>query len=167
MRKRTIAALACSALVCSTPGLIGAGGSALADTIGRYDCHVVGAANPEPIGDRGGHGLASTQFSCFGTDGVLKGAVYSAINVAEWDGPKGTFLLAGGTHRSAGGFAVTQMLEGAAAMIMKDGKPAGTESSGKAVFKFASGTLAPISGKTVKFTSKPLDFGRFELVFAD
>ena len=50
---------------------------------------------------------------------------------------------------------------------MKDGKPAGTESSGKAVFKFASGTLAAISGKTVKFTSKPTGVGRFELEFAD
>jgi hypothetical protein len=162
MRKRTIATLVCSAL-----GLIGASGSALADTIGRYDCHIVGAANPEPIGDRIGHGLASTQFSCFGIDGVLKSAVYTAINVAEWDGPKGMFLLAGGTHRSAGGFAVSQMLEGTASMIMKDGKPAGTESSGKAVFKFASGTLAPIAGKTVKFTTKPLDFRRFELEFTD
>ena len=162
MRKRTIATLVCSAL-----GLIGVSGSALADTIGRYDCHIVGTAIPEPIADRSGHGLASTQFSCFGVDGLLKSAVYSAINVTEWDGPKGTFLLAGGTHRSAGGLAVTQMLEGAGSMIMKDGKPAGTESSGKAVVKFASGTLAAISGKTVKFTTKPLDFGRFELEFTD
>lgn len=142
-------------------------GVARADTIGRYECSVVGNGSGEPLGDRNGHSLTSIQFSCFGIDGLLKGAVYSAINVSEWDGAKGTFLLAGGTHRSAGGFAVTQMLEGAGSVVMKDGKPAGTESSGKAVFKFASGTLAAIAGKTVKFTSKPTGVGRFELEFAD
>jgi hypothetical protein len=46
-------------------------------------------------------------------------------------------------------------------------RTAGTESSGKAVFKFASGTLATISGKTVKFTSKPTGLGRFDLEFVD
>ncbi|MDT4739245.1 hypothetical protein [Bradyrhizobium sp. WYCCWR 12699] len=154
-------------IVCSSLVLVGATGGARADTIGRYECNVVGNGNTEPIGDRSGHNLTSIQFSCVGVDGLLKGAIYSAINISEWDGTKGTFLLAGGTHRSTGGFAVTQMLEGAGSVVMKDGKPAGTESSGKAVFKFASGTLAAISGKTVKFTSKPIGVGRFELEFAD
>ena len=154
-------------VVCSSLVLMSVFGVARADTIGRYECNVVGNGSAEPLGDRDGHSLTSIQFSGVGIDGLLKGAVYSAINVSEWDGAKGAFLLAGGTHRSAGGFAVTQMLEGAGSVVMKDGKPAGTESSGKAIFKFASGTLAAISGKTVKFTSKPTGVGRFELEFAE
>jgi hypothetical protein len=48
---------------------------------------------------------------------------------------------------------------------MKEGKPAGNESSGKAVFKFASGALAALSEKAVRFESKPTGVGRFSLEF--
>ena len=89
MTKHLVAMLACSALA-----LIGAAGAAQADSIGRYECNVVGTANPEPVGDRAGHGLLNYQFSCVGVEGLLKGAVYSATHISEWDGPQGTFLMA-------------------------------------------------------------------------
>ncbi|WP_244621087.1 hypothetical protein FJN17_19695 [Bradyrhizobium symbiodeficiens] len=106
----------------------------------------------------------TTQFSCFGVEGILKNAVHSAVNVSEWDGAKATQLQAGGTHRAGGGLAVTQMLQGTQSMIMKDGSPVGGESSGTAIVKFASGSLA---GKTLKFTTKTTGAGRFVLEFAD
>ena len=162
MKNRFTATLMCSALVSML-----ATGLAYADTIGRYECSIVGIGSPEPLGDRAGHGLLSYQFSCYGVEGILKGAVYSAVHVSEWDGPQGNFLLAGGVHRVAGGFAVTQMSEGTASVIMKDGKPVGATGSGKAVFKLGSGSLAPLSGKAVKFTSKTTSANRFELEFAD
>ena len=162
MKNRFTATLMCSALV----SLV-AMGSAYADSIGRYECSIVGIGSPEPLGDRAGHGLVSYQFSCYGVDGTLKGAVYSAVHVSEWDGPQGNFLLAGGVHRVAGGFAVTQMMEGTASVIMRDGKPAGVTGSGKAVFKLGSGSLAALSGKAAKFTSKSTGANRFELEFAD
>ena len=62
---------------------------------------------------------------------------------------------------------VGQLLEGTGSIVMKDGKVVGSEGSGKTLFKFASGTLAAISGKTVKWTSKPVGLGRFELEFTD
>ena len=49
-------------VVCSTLGLISANGFAQAETVGRYECSVVGAASQEPIGDRDGHRLISVQF---------------------------------------------------------------------------------------------------------
>jgi hypothetical protein len=162
MKNRFTATLMCSALV----SLVAAG-TAYADPIGRYECNIVGIGSPEPLGDRAGHGLLSYQFSCYGVDGILKGAVYSAIHVSEWDGPQGNFLLAGGVHRLAGGFAVTQMMDGTATVIMKDGKPAGVTGSGNAIFKLGSGTLAALSGKAVKFTSRSTGANRFELEFAD
>lgn len=162
MSKRSLATFVCSAL-----SLIGASGFALAETIGRYECSVVGTVGREPIGDRDGHSLVSLQYSCFGVHGLLKGDVHTASSVSEWDGPKGTFLFGGGIHRAPGGLAATQITEGTGSVVMKDGKPAGTDSSGKGVFKFASGTLAAHSGKAFKFATKPTGLGRFEMEFTD
>ena len=50
MSKRLIASILVSAF-----GLIGTSGFALADTIGRYECNIIGAIGLEPIGDRDGH----------------------------------------------------------------------------------------------------------------
>jgi hypothetical protein len=162
MSKRAVATLVCSAI-----SLIGASGFALAETIGRYECNIVGTISAEPLGDRSEHSLVSYEFSCFGVAGLLKGAVYSAMHVSEWDGSQGKFLLMGGVHRSTGGFAVTQMSEGTGSVVVKDGKRLSSTSSGKALFKFGSGTLAALSGKTVNFTSKATGRDRFDLEFAD
>ncbi len=158
MNKRFIVAL-----VCSTACLIITSGSATAEMIGRFECSVVGAPSQEPIGDRDGHRLANIQYACFGVDGQLKGGVYTGSATSEWDGPRGTFLAAGGIYRVAGGLAVSHVTEGTSSVVMKDGKPAGNESSGKALFKFASGTLAALSGKALRFEAKPTGVGRFSL----
>lgn len=158
MGKRFVATVVCSTL-CSIIG----SEVALADSIGRWECSVVGTVSQEPIGDRDGHRLVSFQYSCFGVDGLLKDTVYTAFGVSEWDGPQGKFLSAGGIVRAPGTLAVTQITEATASAIMKDGKPAGNHTSGKAQFSFASGLLATLSGKTVKFESKPAGAGRFTI----
>ncbi len=94
---------------------------------------------------------------------MLKDALYTGASVTEWDGPKGTYLAAGGIVRAPGGLAVTQLTEGTGTLVMKDGKPIGSDSSGKALFKLGSGTLASLSGKLVRFESKPTGVGRFSL----
>jgi hypothetical protein len=96
-------------------------------------------------------------------EGLLKDAVYTGASVSEWDGSHGTYLSAGGIVRAPGGLAVTQLTEGTGTLVMKDGKPFGGESSGKALFKFGSGTLAALSGRPVRFESKPTGVGRFSL----
>ena len=93
--------------------------------------------------------------------------MHTASSISEWDGQQGTFLIGGGILRSPGGLAVTQITEGTGTVVMKDGKPVGTASSGKGVFKFASGTLAALSGKVFKFASKPISILRFDLEFTD
>jgi hypothetical protein len=160
MRKRFIATIVCSAV-----SLIGASGCALAETIGRYQCSVIDFPGQEPIDDRPDHFLVSLQYSCFGVDGVLKGDVHTASSASELDGAKVTFLRGGGIHRAPGGLAVTQITDSAGSLVAKDGKP--PESSGTGVFKFASGTLAALSGKHFKFTSKPTGLGRFDLEYTD
>ena len=160
MIKRTILTAACSIL-----GLVSASGYATAETIGRLECSVVGAASQEPIGDRDGHRLTNVQFACFGADGPLKGAVYTGSSTQEWDGAQSTFLAAGGIYRVPGGLAVSQAIEGTSSAVMQDGKPIGNESSGKTRFKFASGTLAALAGKTARFETKPTGVGRFSLEY--
>ncbi|WP_338833878.1 hypothetical protein [Bradyrhizobium septentrionale] len=162
MDKRIIMTAVCSAL-----GSIGASGFALAETVGRYECNIVGVVSQEPIGDKDGHRITGVQYSCSGVEGLVKGAVYSGTSTSEWDGPQGTYLSGGGTVRAAGGLAVTEITEGKGAAVMKDGKPAGSESSGKALFKFASGTLATLSGKTVRWETKPTGVGRFSIELTD
>ena len=147
--------------------LMGATGLARAELIGRYECNTVGTMSQEPIGDREGHTLSSLQFSCFGLDGLLKGALYTASSASEWNGSQGSFLFTAGIHRAPGGLAVTQLTEGTASVIMKDGKPAGLESSGKGTFKFASGTLAALSGKAFTFSTRATGPGRFIFELAD
>lgn len=51
--------------------------------------------------------------------------------------------------------------EGTRSVIMKDGKPVGGESSGKALFEFGSDTLAALSRKLARFETKPMGVGRF------
>jgi hypothetical protein len=162
MSKRFVAALLCSSL-----GLIGTTGLAFADMVGRYECSVVGSSSPEPIGDRAGHSFQSIQYSCVGVDGLLKGAVLTGNAMVEWDGPKSTFLAASTAHRAAGGLAVGQLLEGNGSIVMKDGKPIGQDASGKAVIKLASGTFAVLSGKTLKWVSRPTGPNRFEQEYAE
>jgi hypothetical protein len=158
MNKRFIVTVACATL-----GLISAGGSALAGPVGRFECSVMGAVSQDPIGDKDGHRITTVQYSCLGVEGLLKDAVYSGASTSEWDGPRGTYLTGGGTIRTAGGLAVTQLTEGSGSAIMKDGKPAGNEASGKGMFKFASGTFAALSGKADRWEAKPAGFGRFTL----
>jgi hypothetical protein len=162
MKTRRVAIVVASAL-----SVIGGAGTAFAEAIGQYECAVVGFVNPEPIGDRPDHNLLTVEYSCVGVGGVLKGAVYTASNTTEWDGPKGTFLVGGGVHRIPGGRVVLQMVEGTAALAMKDGKPVGNETTGKAIVKFASGPFAALSGKTLQFVTKPVNPIRFTIDFTD
>jgi hypothetical protein len=159
--KRFVASILVSAL-----GLIGTSGMAQADSIGRYECNIIGPVGLEPIGDHDGHVLRSYDFSCEGVDGLFKGAVYTAISVSELDGSKASFHLGGGIHRAPAGLAVGQMLEGSGSTTMLDGRPRAT-ASGTMMVRFASGTLASLSGKTLKWAAKPAGFNRFDMEFAD
>lgn len=149
--------------ICSTLGLINASGLALADPVSRYECSIVGAVGQDPVGDKDGHQLHTVQYFCLGMEGLVKGAIYTGMSVSEWNGSQGTYLSGGGTVRTTGGLAVSQITEGVGSVVMKDGKPVGSQSSGKSQIKFASGTLSALGGKAYKWETKPAGFGRFSL----
>jgi hypothetical protein len=151
----------------SAASLIGATGLVHADSIARYQCNVIGTQELDPVGDRPGHNIVTTQYSCFAVDGLMKGAVLTGTNISEWDGPKQTYLSAIGVHRLTGGVAASRVIQGAGSAIMKDGKLAGAESSGTILVNFASGPFVAISGKTVKFSARVTGPQRFELDWTD
>ncbi|WP_445219692.1 hypothetical protein ACKWRH_05885 [Bradyrhizobium sp. Pa8] len=153
-------------VLCSIFGLLGLNGIALADSTRRYDCTIDGT-DREPIGDRNGHIVVSLQYNCRVADGPLKDAGITGLSVSEWDSEKGKYLASLDVHRALGGFAVGQLMEGIGASVMENNRAAGIAASGKTVFKFASGSLAALSGKTVKFTTKLVDSRRFEMEFTD
>jgi hypothetical protein len=156
MRTQNLALVVCSAL-----GLVATSGTARADVIARYDCNIVGTLGQEPIGDRPGHMLVSFQYSCYGIDGLMKGALYTASIASEWENQKGNYLYGVGIHRTTDSYAVVQLTEGAGAVVMKAGMPAVSEASGKVVFKLASGRFSGLAGKTVNFTARLSEPGHF------
>jgi len=160
MKTRIVVALVGAAL-----GVIAVSQPVRADVIARYECSTAGFYSQEPIGDRPDHNLVVQDYVCVGVEGLLKGAVYSASNAVEWDGPKAAIVFGGGVHRIPGGRVVTQLIEGSAQAVMKDGKPVGVESSGKGLVKFASGPYAALSGKTVRFVTTTINPIRFTLEF--
>ncbi|MGY8665405.1 hypothetical protein Q3C01_23995 [Bradyrhizobium sp. UFLA05-109] len=153
-------------VLCSVFDLLGLNAVALADSTRRYDCTIDGT-DREPVGDRNGHIIVSLQYTCRVADGLLKDAGITAISVSEWDGEKGTYLASLDVHRALEGFAVGQLLEGIGSSVIEDNRTAGIAASGKTVFKFASGSLAALSGKTINFTTKPAGARRFEIEFTN
>ena len=154
-------------LLASVVGLAAAGGLAHADSIGRYECNIIGPIGLEPIGDRNGHLLRTFDYSCAGADGIFKGALLTAVSVSEIDGSQVTFHLVGGVHRMAGGLAVGETLEGTGSSVTQEGNATRATASGRVIFKFASGKLAPLSGKTFKWVVKPIGYNRFDLEYED
>lgn len=111
--------------------------------------------------------IVSLQYTWHVADGLLKDAGITAVSVSEWDSEKGRYLASLDVHRALEGYAVGQLLEGDGSSVMEDSRAAGIAAAGKTVFKFASGSLAALSGKTVRFTTKPVGSRRFELEFTD
>lgn len=60
-----------------------------------------------------------------------------------------------------------QVIEGTASTVVKDGRLVGNETTGKGIVKFASGPFAALSGKTIKFATKPVNPIRFTVEFTD
>ena len=77
--------------VCSAFGLIEMSGVALADTIGLYECSVIGALAQEPIGDRNEHTMVSVQYSCVGMDGLQASRSVSGMALRERIWPPSAF----------------------------------------------------------------------------
>ncbi|MDA8257574.1 MAG: hypothetical protein M0Z99_18420 [Betaproteobacteria bacterium] len=119
-------------------------------------CVFVGAGALEPIGDRAGHALRVSPYSCFVENGPMEGAVMTGTNIFEWDGGKAVILSGDGVGRKPGSITSFKVTEGATALAMADGKVTGFTGSGKGVVNLASGSAAALKGKTYSYTVRSI-----------
>ncbi len=127
----------------------------------KATCQNVGVAPQEPLGDREGHAISVSQYSCRNEGGILDGAIATGMNIYEWDKGVGETISANGVIRKPGAIAVYETSEQKTTLIMVDGKVTGFTGSSKGVYKLATGSLAPLSGKSYTFTYRSIPGGQF------
>ncbi|TGN73510.1 MULTISPECIES: hypothetical protein [Bradyrhizobium] len=153
-------------VLCVVCGLLWLNEIARADATRRYECTIDGT-DREPSGDRNGRTIVSFQYTCRVSDGLLKDGGITGLSVSEWDSEKGRYLGSIDVYRALDGIAVGQLLEATGSSVTENNRAIGMATSGKMVFKFASGSLAALSGRTLNFTIKPVSSRQFEMEFAD
>ena len=120
----------------------------------KVDCLATGNNAPEPLGDREGHAIQVSTATCRVVGGPMDGAVVTQH--AVWEIDKGTFTAVSGDNvaRKPGALTVTQTTAGTLTLRMESGRPAGWTATGKGVFLFATGTAAPLAGKTYSWSGR-------------
>jgi len=128
-----------------------------------FACQFVGSSSIEPLGDREGHAIRTSQFSCLGAAGPLTGGVFTGSTIYELDKTGGVLLSGAGVVRKPGATTVYQLTGGKLELIITDGKVTGATTSGQGIYQLAVGSAASLSGKSFTFTSKPTGAGQFEI----
>jgi hypothetical protein len=130
---------------------------ALAGSLAKYSCGVIGAPSPEGADKK----IVVASFVCHGTEGMVKDAVMTGRSI--FDVEKKVYLSGQNVIRSPGGLAVVQMVEGTRTY---DGDK-WVSSQGKSKSVYASGTFAAMNGKTDSWVAKPDGFNHFTVEVSD
>lgn len=77
-------------------GVVGAASFAQAPLTFRLLCQSVGVGPQEPLGDREGHNLSVTNYSCRVEGGPLDGGLVTGNTIYEWDKINGIGLAGNG-----------------------------------------------------------------------
>jgi hypothetical protein len=92
----------------------------------------------------------------------MDGAVVTGGDITDWDKSNGTLVLGDAVVRKPGGFAAYQDAEGKIALTIADGKVTGATGAGKVRWVVATGSAAPLAGKTFSYTFKTTGAGQWE-----
>jgi hypothetical protein len=150
---------------------IGIAGLALIQTPGfaqsgqtvKLHCHNVGYSPQQPLGDRKGHAISVSDYTCRVEGGLADGAVVTGTTIWEWHKTNAVELSGIGVGRKPGAIYTYQHTKGKGALIISDGKVTGFAGSGRGRFTMATGATAEYKGKTFSFTFKTLGAGLFEV----
>lgn len=144
-------------------GLTAIPASVLAQTSVPYKVHcmAVGNSPPEALGDRPGHSIVVSQYTCKVEGGPLDGGVMTGTHVTEWDGVNGVGNAGFGVTRTGGGKAVYFNTEMKSTLTMTDGKVTGFVAAGRGHYPIAVGTASSLVGKTYSYVSKSTGPGQF------
>jgi hypothetical protein len=118
-------------------------------------CQPVWSSAPEPLGDREGHAILVSQGSCRIESGPLSGGVLTDVSIWEFDGAKAVRLTESGIIRKSDAVVVINGTGGNFALTMADGKVTGWTASGRDNYLMATGSAAPLAGKSFTWTAKP------------
>jgi hypothetical protein len=127
----------------------------------RYLCQSIGTGPQEPLGDRDGHNISVYSYSCRVEGGPLDGGVVTGNAIYEWDKTNAVGLTGNGVVRKPGAAAVFQLSDFKNALTVVDGKVTGFLAAGHGTYKLATGTAAPLAGKTYTYTGRPNGPGQF------
>ena len=138
--------------ICASLVLLASSGVAMAQS-SKYTCMNVGPNLPEPLGDREGHVVSVADGGCTVEGGLLDGTVQTQHTIWEFDKGAGNILSGDGVSRKPGAAVAYRITAGSLSLLMKDGKPAGWNASGKGVYTLATGAAAALAGKTFTWTA--------------
>jgi hypothetical protein len=124
-------------------------------------CQGIGSGAPEPLGDREGHSIQTSQGSCHVDSGPMSGGILTTTDIWEWDGPNAVLLSGSGVCRKPGATLVVVDTGAKLALTMVDGKVTGWTASGRGTNVVATGSAASMAGKSYTFTAKPTGPGQF------
>lgn len=144
-------------------GLVAVPVSVLAQTPNqsRMHCLANGNSPPEALGDRQGHAISVSEFTCRMEGGPLDGGVGTGTQVYEWEGVKGVGKAGFGVGRSSGGKVVYVNTEITNTLTVTDGKVTGFVATGRGYYPVATGTAQALVGKTYSFITKSTGPGQF------
>lgn len=124
-------------------------------------CTYAGASALEPLGDRQGHAIREVHYVCTGQSGPMQGGTMTATGIYEWSGNEGKLLAANGVMRKPGSVVVFDTTEGSGSLVLVDGRPIGARTTGKGVYRLATGAAADLNGKTFTYSTRPAPNGQF------
>ena len=124
-------------------------------------CQTIGTSPQEPLGDREGHAVSVSSFTCRVEGGPLDGGVLTGTTIYEWDKTAAVGLSGNGVVRKAGSTAVYQLGEFKNSLTMADGKVTGFLASGQGTYKMATGSAASLAGKTFSYVARPNGSSQF------
>lgn len=129
----------------------------------KGNCQNIGMTAMEPVGDRAGHNLSVSQYTCRIEGGPLDGSVMTGSSSWEWDGPNGIGRAGAGVYRKAGTVVVYDHSDAQITLNMVDGKPAGFVSTGHGHYTMGTGSAAALQGRAYSFVARSSGFNQFVL----
>jgi hypothetical protein len=120
----------------------------------QWACQPIAAGLPEPLGDREGHAITISEFTCSATSGFMADAIANVMSVWERNGATGVQLSSTGLIGKPGSTMVFRGMGGTLEQTVVDDKLTGWTASGRDLTVLATGTWAPLLGRQATWTAK-------------
>lgn len=127
----------------------------------KSHCLSTGYGPPEALGDRPGHAISVSQFTCRSEGGPVDGAVSTGTQIFEWNGATGVGESGFGVYRLPGATAVWIMEQFRNELTIVDGKVTGFVATGRGRVSVATGSMSNMAGRKFSYTGRPTGPGQF------